>query len=629
MTQNQSRVEELTSLISEANRDYHNGQPKVPDEVYDAWVGELSDIDSLNQVLSQVGATPEVSEWRKVTHEHAMGSQNKVNTPEEMTDWIQSYASGEDLVLSEKLDGISISVRWVNGKLVQASTRGDGKIGEDITQNVLRMKGVPKQLPKKVSCCLRGEIILRKSDFRDLPSGEYANTRNATSGISRRFDGTHCDSLSILFYKVLSGATFTKKVGEFHFIESLGLGTPWWTVTSLRVGVKTPQDIWLQYQQSKRDSIDYDIDGLVIELDDLGKQFALGEVSLRPVGSVAFKFAPVTRETISTGVTEQTGATGVIAPVAEFNQVNLLGTKVESASLYNWDYIQSIGFDVGAKILVARAGDVIPRILAVLVSTGTTYPPPTKCPSCGHPAVKKGAFYICPNRDVCPAQVVGRLAQWVTHLGVLEWGETLLEKLVSSNLVRTIPDLYRLTGSQVAGLDRMGSTSASKALRLLHEKKSLTLDLFLGSLSIPGIASSTVKLFMDSGLDSVASLRAASLSRLEKVTGIGPVRARTIFEWLRDSSSVIEELLSVGVSIQEPVRGKFSGKSFCFTGDTKVKRGNLEAMVKLHGGEVKGSVSKKLSYLILADTTTTKAEAARKYGTLCLSEEEFLALVGS
>jgi DNA ligase (NAD+) len=627
MTENQTRVEELTSLISEASKDYHNGQSKVSDEVYDAWVDELSEIDSLNQVLAQVGAIPTVSEWKKVSHDQPMGSLNKVNSTEEVLDWIQSYAPDEDLLLSEKLDGISISVRWFNGKLTQASTRGDGKIGEDITQNVLRMQGILKTLPNKTSCCLRGEILLRKSDFSRLPSGEYSNTRNATSGISKRYDGTHCDFLTVKFYRVLSGPSFSTKKEEFNFIESLGLQTPWWTISGLKVGMKTPQDIWLHYQQSKRDSLDYDIDGLVLEINDLNKQFSLGETNLRPVGAVAFKFAPATKETIATGVVEQTGSTGVITPVARFNQVNILGTNVDSASLYNWGYIQSLGFDIGAKILVARAGDVIPRILTVLSGTGTTYPTPTKCPSCGAPAAKKGEFYVCTNRDSCPAQVIGRLSQWVTSLGVLEWGEVLLEKLVNSGLVKTIPDLYRLTAGQVSGLDRMGETSAVKVLRLLHEKTSLTLDLLLGSLSIPGIASSTVKLFMDSGLDSIEALRSASLSRLEKVTGIGPIRAGTIFEWLRDSSSIVEELASVGVVVQAPIRGAFSGKYFCFTGTTKIKREDLESMVRAQGGEVEKRVTKKLTYLVLADTTTTKAATARKYGTKCLSEDEFLALV--
>jgi DNA ligase (NAD+) len=282
--------------------------------------------------------------------------------------------------------------------------------------------------------------------------------------------------------------------------------------------------------------------------------------------------------------------------------------------------------DIGAKILVARANDVIPRVIAVVYWTGTNNHPPTKCPSCGGPVVQKGEFHVCSNRDSCPAQVVGRVSQWLTNLGVLEWGDVLIEKIVSAGLVKSVPDLYRLTLAELSGLDRMGEASASKALRLLREKELLTLDLMLGSLCIPGIAVSTIKILMVAGYDDLAKLRSATMADLGKVSGIGPVRAETIFGWVQAHSKVVEELASVGVLVEEPIRGKFSGKSFCFTGEMVNKRGDLEDMVKNQGGEVKNSVTKKLSYLVLADTGTNKAAQARKYGTKCLSEEEFLTL---
>jgi DNA ligase (NAD+) len=626
----QARILELTALVTKARSDYHNGTPTVPDVVYDAWEGELADLDSLNSAITAVGAPP-VSEWVKVKHDHPMGSLNKVNTPEEMGEWLQTYAPDGDVVTSEKLDGISIQVKYIKGVLTQASTRGDGKIGEDITVNVRRMKGVPAQVPGKVSCTVRGEIILRKSDFEAHFKDDYANTRNAASGVSKRYDGTKCEYLSILFYKLnLNGkvpATYSlpapiTEVDQFRFLESLGLSTPWWTST------QSPQEAWVEYQMGKRDRIDYDIDGLVTAINNLNKQFALGEKDLRPVGAMAFKFAALTRESTLRGITEQTGATGAITPVANFDAVNLLGAQVSNASLYNWGYIKTLGLDIGAKILVARANDVIPRIVAVVQGTGTIYPPPTKCPSCGGPVVQRGEFHVCLNRDACPAQVIGRISQWLTHLGILEWGDILLEKLVSAGLVKSVPDLYRLTIKQLSGLDRMGDASATKALKLLHEKETLTLDVMLGSLCIPGIAVSTIKLLMAAGYDDMEKLRSASFLDLGKINGIGPVRAETLYGWVKSHSEVVEELASVGVRVQDPIRGKFSGMSFCFTGEMEKKRGDLEEMVRSLGGDVKSSVTKKLTYLVMADTTTGKADTARRYGTKCLSEGEFLFLVG-
>jgi len=626
-SERQARIKELEGLLAEARDAYYNKQPIVPDEVYDAWSDELSELDDLNRILSSVGSPP-VSEWAKVTHSNPMGSLNKVNTLEEITDWIQTYAQGEALLVSEKLDGISIQVKYVNGKLAQASTRGDGFIGEDITVNALRMKGVPEKLPKRVTCSFRGEIILRKSDFADhFKNDGYANTRNATSGISKRYDGKGCEHLTVLFYKVMSGVSFSTSEEQFKFIESMGLSTPWWALSGLWLGIKTPHDIWVEYQQSKRDRLDYDIDGLVVEVNDLAKQFALGEKDLRPVGATAFKFAPITRETVLRGITLQTGGTGRITPVANFDPVNLLGAQVSNASLYNWRYIQTLGLDIGARILVARANDVIPRVVAVVRGTGTVAAPPTSCPSCGAEVVQDGEFHVCPNREACPAQVVGRVSQWITSLNILEWGDTLLEKLTTSGLVKSIPDLYRLTEAQLSGLERMGDTSAAKALKLLRAKKVLPLELVLGSLCIPGIAVTTVKLVMDAGFDTIEKLRAAPLEKLGKIKGIGPVKAEALFKWLRDQGQVVDDLLAVGVVIQEPVRGKFSGMSFCFTGEMQNKRGDLEAMAKAQGAEIKSSVTKKLTYLVLSDTSTTKAATAKKYGTKCLSEDEFLALV--
>jgi len=364
----EDRIIELQGLIKKARDDYYNKTPTVSDEVFDAWVDELNDLDAFSSILAEVGSPP-VSEWLKVKHDTPMGSLNKVNTPEEIADWLQTYAPDGKVVISEKLDGISLKVKYVNGKLTQAVTRGDGKIGEDITVNAKRMKGVPDQIPGKISCSVRGEVILRRSDLAAHFKDVYANTRNAASGLAKRYDGRGCEHLTVLFYKLTihgkvpptySLATPLTEEQQYQFIESLGLSTPWWTSS------RTPQDVWVEYQKTKRDQIDYDIDGLVIGVNDLNKQFALGEKDMRPIGAIAFKFAPVSRESTLRGITWQTGSTGRITPVANFDEVNLLGVKVVNASLYNWRYIQKLGLFKGCKILVVRAGDVIPKVIANL-----------------------------------------------------------------------------------------------------------------------------------------------------------------------------------------------------------------------------------------------------------------------
>lgn len=621
-----ARVKELERLIGEAREAYYNKDAIVPDATYDAWADELSDLDALNHVITAVGAPP-VSEWLKVKHDNPMGSLNKVNALEEMTDWVNTYAPGESLLVTEKLDGISIHVRYYGGKFTQAITRGDGHTGEDITLNVGRMKGVPEKLPKRISCSLRGEIVLLKSDHQAWFKDDYANTRNAASGIAKRYDGRGCDHLTVMFYQVTDGVSFATEEEQFRFMVELGLITPWWVLSGMGTGTKTPHDIWAEYQLSKRDRLDYEIDGLVVRLNDLSKQMSLGEKDLRPRGAVAFKFASISRETTVTKILRQTGGTGRITPVAVFDPVSLLGATVTNASLYNWKYIRDLGLDVGARVLVARANDVIPRVVALVKGTGTVAQPPTHCSSCGAGVVQDGEYHVCPNHEGCPAQVVGRVAQWIASLNILEWGDVLLEKLVSTGLVKAIPDLYRLTEDQVAGLDRMGPKVAQKVLSLLHEKKELPLEILLGSLSIPNIATSTIKMAMEAGYDDIPKLRSASLEQLEKINGIGPIKAAILHKWLKEQSGIVEELISVGVTMKAKVKGKLTGLTFCFTGAMVHKRPELEALVAVNGGEVKSSVTKTLTYLVLADTTTTKAAAAKKNGTKCLTEDEFLALV--
>lgn len=622
-----ARISELERRLSEARDAYYNKQaPVMSDEEYDALSDELSELDAVNRVVVAIGAPP-VSEWQKVRHEHPMGSLDKVNAMEEMTNWVNSRCPGESLLVTEKLDGISVQVKYVGGKLVQALTRGDGITGENITQNVLKMKGIQPRLSQKISATFRGEIILLRSDLQAWFKDDYANTRNAASGIAKRYDGRGCEHLTVMFYQVADGLKVATEEEQFKFLEGLGFTTPNWYLSGMWMGIKTPHDLWVDYQQGKRDRLDYDIDGLVVRINDLTKQAALGDKDLRPLGAVAFKFAAITRETVVRQILRQTGGTGRITPVAVFDPVNLLGANVTNASLYNWKYIRELGLDVGSRALVARANDVIPRVVKVIRSTETINQPPETCDACGAAVVQDGEFHVCPNRETCPAQVTGRISQWISSLNILEWGDTLLEKLVTIGLVKSVPDLYRLTPEQLEGLDRMGPKLAEKLLANLHAEKVLPMEVLLGSLSIPGIAASSIKMAMDAGIDTPEALRSAPLEALGKIPGFGPVKAETLFNWLRSYGQILDELAEVGVTVKEKVKGKFNGMSFCFTGTMHNKRPDLEAMVLDNGGEVKSSVTKKLTYLVLADHTTTKAATAKKYGTKLLTEEQFLQMV--
>lgn len=630
------RISELEDQITQARDAYYNGTPIVEDSVYDAWVDELAELKAESPAVTAVGAPVPASSWPKVSHLIPMGSLDKVQTLDEMTGWIhrvsrpkeQRREAYEELLVTEKLDGISVSLRYEEGRFVQALTRGDGTEGEDITPNVARMRGVLKELPEKVSVICRGEIMLFTEDHRKhFP--DAANPRNAASGTSKRLDGKGCENLSVLVYQALEGPEFQKETEQFEWLREMGFSTPRWYLSAMALGVKTPHDLWVDYQQTLREQLPYEIDGLVVRLNDLAYQWSLGDKNNRPLGAVAFKFAPISRETVATARIDQVGGTGRITPVAEFKPIRILGAEITRASLYNQRYIEQIGFDVGARILVSRANDVIPRVVSVTGSTGVVSKPPTSCPECGADTVQEGEYVICPNTGGCPAQAEGRIKQWIRELGILEWGSALISKVVSTGLVRSVPDLYRIQAEQIASLERMGETSAKNALDQLRRVIPLSLEQLLGALSIPLCATSTMQTIVDAGFDTYPKIRQATKEDLQGIPGMGPKRADALVAWLTRHGSLVDELLSVGVTLKERPKGVLTGKSVCFTGKSNLKRADLERMVTESGGTVKKSVGKGLTYLVMAnfDSASTKAKAAKKNGVECLTEESFLQMV--
>jgi DNA ligase (NAD+) len=623
------RVVELEEKLKQASFDYYNDSPTVTDEVYDAWRDELKELQADSPEITKVGAPVPPSEWVKVRHLVPMGSLDKVQTPEELTKWVNDLArdwgfEGSFLV-TEKLDGISVSIRYEQGRLVQALTRGDGTIGEDITSNVLCMKCVPSEIDAG-DLLVRGEIVLLKDDHKTY-FPDKANPRNAASGTAKRLDGVGSEHLTVLTYQIVEGSDLSTEDEQFEKLTKLGFKCPRWQV------LKTPTAInmiWQEYTSRIRDSLPYEIDGLVVRVNGIAEQVAMGDTHSRPRGATAFKFTAAGKETTAKDTIWQVGGTGRMTPVAVFDPVNLVGAQVSRASLYNQAYIEEIGFDIGATILVVRANDVIPRVSQVIKSTGTILQPPKNCSVCGAETTRDGEYIVCPNTGGCSAQVVGRIKQWVSELNILEWGDTLIQKLVDEKLVTNVADLYRLKQEPLAALERMGERSAEVALETLWASSPMALENFLGGLSIPLCATSIIRLVIDAGYDSLEKIQEMTYGQLLAIPGLGPKRADAIHDGLRKNKQLIQNLLAAGVCIKVRATGVLTGKSVCFTGKSVRKRGELEQLVISVGGTVKGSVGKGLTYLVMADanSTSTKAQAARKHGTTCISEEDFVAMCG-
>lgn len=656
-------VQDLAEQLRLAREAYYNDDPIMSDSEYDALEDELREIDPDHELLAEVGAKTTSKKWKKVKHDAPMGSLMKVQTRDEFDRWEQDLATkigkassaGEiedterDLVVSEKLDGISISLKYEDGDLVQAITRGDGETGEDITRNVLLMKGIVKDA-RDFTGYIRGEIILKKSAHqKHVP--EYKNPRNAASGIAKReSDPSACKHLTVICYQVLSEHhTIKTKRVEFKLLEALGFETPFWEVVE-KPDQRHVVHIYDEYLSSRRAQLDYDIDGLVVECDNLALMEHLGEHNGRPKGARAFKFPHEKQPSTLREIVWQVGSSGRVTPVAYFDGVDLAGATVSQASLHNVTNIARLAencpqnlLGLGDRILVSRRNDVIPYVEKVLkASSNGRFATPTECPSCG--ATLQGGsvasamnpagdvFLVCPNKATCPAQQCGAIKRWLTKIDIKDWGEAVIEALYESGDVKTPADLYGVQEEDLAELTmsgkKVGKSAAKRMLKNLHSKKELRIADFVGALGIDMWGRSMTQVLVDAGFDTLEKMEDAKMSKIAAVPKVGDIKAEKFIDGFRRSRKLIDGLLAAGVTIKKPVvGGKLSGVSFCFTG-VRPSADEKEAIQEL-GGALKGSVSKGLTYLVAKDpkSTSGKAKKARDQGTSVISMDDFRGML--
>jgi DNA ligase (NAD+) len=638
-----ARIAELAGLLQKYKDAYYNGHPLVSDAAFDQLEDELRGLDPGHALLASVGAPvpakarpragAPVTEWEKAQHKIPMGSLNKATDEAEFQAWVarcEEHAARDrlpkvlgDLFVTEKLDGISLEVIYEDGVLTEAITRGDGQIGERITANVARMKGVPPRLKEKLSISVRGEIILKLSDMkRSFPNA--SNARNMASGTAKRFDGNGCEHLTVLFYD-LEGEDAVNEVEKFTRLKQLGFETPNLYPTDA-AGVL---QLYAQYAASKRAALDYEIDGLVIRCNPVRTQALLGELAGRPRAAIALKFASQTKVTKLNRIVWDTGDSGRVTPIAEFDMVWIGGAHLERASLHNISNVKALGISEGDEILVSRRNDVIPQVEEVVVKHGPPVVIPTTCGVCDSKLVTEGEFISCRN-TTCRAVVEGRLKNWVEAQDVHDFGSHIIGELVRAKLATEPSDLYKLKVEDVARLEHMGTISARKILANLQAKLPLSLPLFLTALGIEHFGLLTAKLIVSNGFDTLDKLRQATEAQLSKIPGLGPSKARVVVEGLKARSAEIDRLLAVGVVPVAPSHGgPLLGQSFCFTGALSRPRKEYEDIVEKHGGTLLSGVTKDLKYLVMADPNSgsSKAEKAKKYGTKCINEADFLAVV--
>jgi DNA ligase (NAD+) len=629
------KVSELADQIMKARLCYYSGNPVMSDAEFDKLFRLLKGASPDHPVVKMVGAP--VSGTQKVKHYAPMGSlENAMNEAEFSAWYAKMQKKGiNSIILEDKLDGLSIELIFERGIFMQAITRGDGMVGEDVTRNVVLSKSFPTRISDKFTCSIKAECLIHKKDF-DEHFTDAANPRNAAAGTVRRGDGTRAEFLKIYAYAI-DGAPRPETEGKtLAQLQSWGFKTP----SSLcSHDFDEMKKLYDEYIGSTRDELPYEIDGLVAKVNDIERCEELGEVSpMIPRGQIAWKFPPRGNETVLQFVEWQVGHTGNVTPVGKVRPVKVGGVTVTSVTLCNPDELERLGVAIGDTVEILRAGDVIPKLSKVVKKAKgrEEIEIPEICPECGRDLVRDGAFLRC-GSDACPGRVFGMLMHWVKERNILGIGDRILHAMVEGP-VHTACDLYKVSARQIAstsinGESPVGMARATKIKAEIDQSAKMSVADFFAALGIPALGSSLANAIVSHhkvrDVESFMKLTTMQFSMVEK---IGKVRAGQIKEWLVNNEQFVEDLSSL-LEIGEPEvtakSNKLDGKAFCFTGAASMPREKLWGLVRENGGEVHTGLTKTTNYLVQADpnSNSSKTQKARKYGTEVISETAFLEMV--
>ena len=632
------KIKELTDLLNKASDAYYNtGNTIMEDCEFDTLVEELRNLEQETGFVMATSPTHKVgyevkSELQKVTHNHPMLSLAKTKNWNEFI----RYFGSKDVIGMVKMDGITGSLHYINGELVSAETRGNGEIGEDIFHNIKTVKTVPQKIPYKDELIVDGEIICTYDDFKPFAS-EYKNPRNFTSGSIRLLDSNECAKRPLTFvaWNVIKGFedenSFLKKL---YLIEKQGFTVVPWT-SSFDWDAKD-----FLIEQAKK--YGYPIDGLVGRFDDIKYGESLGATSHHSNAAYAFKFGDETYETTLRGVEWNTTRTGIIAPVAIFDEVDLDGALTTRATLHNLSIIEQLELGIGDTITVYRSNMVIPKIGDNLTRSNTLKIP-TTCPCCGKPTEVKytdnSKVLMCTNPD-CAAKKLARFTHFVSRkcMNIDGLSERTLEALISNNLIKNFRDIYHLNEhlDKLYTIDGMGKKSVENLLNSIEKSRDVKLENFIAALGIPNIGLSAAKTiskkFNGSHYDFVHAL--SSGYDFSQIDDFGEITNKSLHDWW-DSKDPMVELLPMEVNFivenDASSNASLDGKSFCITGSL-THYTNRDALVKViedNGGKYVSSVSKKTDYLINNDKTSTsgKNKKAIDLNIPIISEEDFINMI--
>jgi DNA ligase (NAD+) len=657
-------VAELRRELERHNYLYYvEARPEISDREYDRMMERLTAIESQHPELvtpdsptQRVGGQP-LEGFRTVRHVVPMLSIDNTYSYDEVREWDARVRRGLNpgepvrYVVELKVDGVAVSLRYEDCRLVLGATRGDGERGDDITSNLKTVHEIPLSLRDCPSPLLevRGEVYMTNSELFRLnelrkaaEEPPFANPRNSTAGSLKLLDPKLCGKRRLRF--VSHGLGEYRGIDETSYFELTRLMKSW----GIPIGPHTVRydsiEEVIEHARrwsDQRNTLDFQTDGLVVKVDDLNQRERLGARSKSPRWTIAFKYEAEQAVTRLVGITVQVGKTGKLTPVAELEPVLLAGTTVRRASLHNADELERKDVRIGDAVVIQKAGEIIPQVVRVEVDARrgdeAAYRFPSHCPSCGAPVERSAeeVDYYCTNPpSKCPDQLKEWI-RWYAHRDAMDidgLGEKLINQLADKGLVKGLADLYRLDATTLANLERMGKKSAENLVAALEASKTRTLDRLLTGLTIRHVGTRMSEIIAQR-VQTLDRLRAMSLEELEAIPEVGPVVAESIHEYFQDAEhqTLLDELQAVGVAPQPLVpaasaggRVPFSGKTFVLTGTLpKRSRPEAEALIKQLGGKVTGSVSKMTNYVLAGEEAGSKLDKARQLGIPIINEEEF------
>jgi DNA ligase (NAD+) len=658
---------EETELLTEAlnyhnHRYYVDAAPVVADDVYDALFRRLQELEerfpelkSDTSPTQRVGAAP-VEELTRIEHQAPMLSLNsslELSEVEDFHRFIERNSDGRPFryVVEPKLDGLSVEVVYRDGRLAYGATRGDGRVGEDITRNLKTIGAIPLELRGESDppafLAVRGEIFMLKSGFRELnrertERGEepFANPRNAASGTVRQLDpkNTAGKPLDVFFYDILASA----RTDFTSHTEVLELFPRWGLKTNPRNQVCSSVEELSAYRDrlaEEREELDYEIDGIVIKIDSYEFREDLGYRNRSPRWALAWKFPPRKEVSRVEDIVVQVGRTGILTPVALLEPVSIGGVTVSRATLHNEDEVLRKDVRVGDRVRVIRAGDVIPEVSEVADTDAANrtepFSMPGNCPVCGTPVEREGAYYFCPAGLSCPAQLTGRLKHFVSReaMDIENLGEKNITQLVEKGIIESIADLYYLTPEDLLALEGFAEKSARNVYEAIQGSKTRPLDRLIYALGIRHVGSH-VATVLAQHFTTLEAVENAGVEQLEAVADIGHQTAESIHSFFAEEENrrILERMRQAGVSPEAVetagAEGTLSGKTFVLTGSLEgYTRAEARRLIEERGGKVTSSVSSATDYVVAGADPGSKLDQARKRGTPVLTEAEFTELL--